>query len=199
MLYLMTNIEDTDIILMQRIKSGDIQSFDKLLERHHKRVLNIVYKYIGNKQSAEDLVQEVFLRIYKSRHSYKPKAKFTTWLYEIVKNLCLQELKKKSNKTYSIEANQENPKMNHIANLQNPGALPPEIIEKEEITLLIKEVIDSLPPNQRMAVVLNKYEDLSYQEIADSMAISMKAVKSLLSRARMNIKEKLLTYVDLNK
>lgn len=192
-------MEDTDILLMQRIKSGDVQSFDKLLERHHKRVLNIIYKYIGNEQSAEDLVQEVFLRVYKSRHSYKPKAKFTTWLYTIVKNLCFKEFKKSSQKIYSVESNAENSEIESIQYFQNQVTLPPEIIEKEEITRRIKEVIDGLPPKQRIAVILNKYECLSYQEIADSIDISIKAVKSLLFRARINIKDKLSAYVDINK
>lgn len=211
-------MEDTDILLMQRIKSGDVQSFDELFERHHKRVLNIIYKYIGNKQSAEDLVQEVFLRVYKSRHSYKPTAKFTTWLYTIVKNLCFKEFRKSSQKIYSIEANAGNSEIKSTQYFfakggsvygtglreedrirQDQVTLPSEIIEKEEITRRIKEVIEGLPPKQRIAVILNKYECLSYQEIADSIGISIKAVKSLLCRARINIKDKLSAYVDINK
>ncbi|MFH1228115.1 MAG: RNA polymerase sigma factor [Planctomycetota bacterium] len=187
----MMNTEDADAVLMQRIKSGDIGSFDELLGRHHKRVLNIVYKFIGNEQSSEGLAQEVFLRVFRAKESYKPTAKFTTWLYQIVKNLCLQQIKKKSNQTYSIDANPDNPG----EYIQSPGALPSEIVEKKETADRVKEAIAGLPPNQRIAIILNKYEELSYQEIADTMDISAKAVKSLLLRARVNIKEKLADYV----
>ena len=189
-------MEDTDIALMQRIQSGDTESFEILFARHHRKVLNIIYRYIGNASLSEDLVQEVFLRVYKIRKSYKPTAEFTTWLYEIVKNLCLNELKKKSRKTYSLDADQENPNLNHAQYIQSPELSPAKLIEQAESVRVIKQVIARLPPNQRMAVVLNKYEALSYKEISKIMGLSTKAVKSLLLRARTNIKEMISPYLD---
>jgi len=192
-------MEDSDITLMQRLKVGNIQSFDQLLVRHHKRVLNIIYKYIGDAVLAEDLVQEVFLRVYKARVTYQPTAKFTTWLYQIVKNLCLQKLKKGGYKVYSMDSHPHHSGIKPTEYLPSPGALPLEIIEQAEVAEVVKAALAVLPPNQRMALVLNKYEGLAYNEIAESMSLSFKAVKSLLSRARVSLKEKLAAYVALDK
>lgn len=189
-------MHDIDITLMLGTKAGDTRSFEKLVERHQKSVLNVIYRYIGDGHLAEDLTQEVFLRVYQARKSYRPEAKFTTWLYTIVKHLCLNELKRKGRKVYSVDAYTNDSDIKPAQYMQAPGSSPSEIIEKKEIARVVKEVVAHLPPNQRMAVVLNKYEGLSYQEIGKSMGISIKAVKSLLLRARVNIKDKLSAYIN---
>lgn len=180
-------MHDTDIRLMLEVQSGNIRSFEELLAKHQKGVLNVIYRYVNNEHLAEDLAQEAFLRIYKARSSYQPQAKFTTWLYKIVTNLCLNELKRHK-KTYSLD---QAPDQADIK--------PSQPAEKTETINKVKEVIADLPPNQRMAVVLNKYQGLPYEAIAQSLGISAKAVKSLLARARANIKERLAGYVNKNK
>lgn len=186
---------DTDIDLMQRLKAGDTRSFEELLQRHQKRVLNVIYRYLGHATLAEDLVQEVFLRVYKARQSYKPKAKFTTWLYKITANLCLKELEKRRKKTYSLDSGTKEP----AQYIQSTAASPAETMEQKEVAQVVQDALAELPPKQRMAVVLNKYQGFSYEEIAASMELSTKAIKSLLFRARTSLKERLAVYVAMDK
>lgn len=185
---------DTDITLMLAVKSGDTRSFEQLLARHQKSVLNVIYRYVGDAYWAEDLTQEVFLRVYKARESYEPEAKFTTWLYKIVTNLCFKELKKKR-KIYSLDHDPNNSDINPGQYIQAPVSDPSEKGARDDLVPVVKQVVENLPANQRMAVVLSKYQGLGYQEIARSMGISAKAVKSLLARARTNIKERLAIYI----
>jgi len=180
-------MDDIDITLMLGVKAGDIQCFEQLFAKHQKSVLNVIYRYVGNAHLAEDLTQETFFRVYKARESYQADAKFTTYLYRIVTNLCINELKRRK-PLYSLDSSPE-----HTDNIPAPEL---HSTEDPELTQRVKAVIAGLLPNQRMAVVLNKYEKLSYQEIAERMDISVKAVKSLLARARTNIKEQLEPYIN---
>ena len=182
---------------MLEFQKGDKASFEKLLERHYKRVFNLIYRFLANKEMAEDLTQEVFIKVYKSQTSYRPQAKFQTWIYQIAKNTSLNEVRRQKRQPVSLEETLDTPDGGLKRQIADTRAENPyqEILEKETAQE-VKEAIYALPENQRMAVILRRYENLSYEDIAKSMHCSLKAVKSLLSRAKENLKEKLSHLID---
>ncbi len=192
-----TYLADIDVQLMLEFQKGDKVSFEKLMDKYYKRVMNLVYRFVDDKDIAEDLTQDVFIKVYNNAHLYKPKAKFQTWLYQITKNTCLNELRRRKHPAVSLDKTFEvkgNPLKQELADTKslNPG----ETIDQKEIALVIKEAIASLPENQRMAVTLRRYEQLSYNDIAQTMNCSTASVKSLLSRAKLNLKEKLKGFIQ---
>jgi RNA polymerase sigma-70 factor (ECF subfamily) len=154
--------------------------------------LNLIYRFIGDRTQAKDLAQEVFLRIWQAAKSYEPKAKFTTWIYRITANLCFNELKSSRRKKwlqfFRFGEDQENT-IEEI--LIDPSPSPEELLLSREQSRRITDALQSLPANQRMALVLKRYDDLSYQEIARIMGCSVSAVESLLVRAKRALQEKL--------
>jgi len=188
---------DDDIRLMLRFQNGEEDCFEELVERHKQRVFNIAYRYLGNIADAEDAAQQVFINIYNAGKRYKPKAQFTTWLYTICKNTCLKTFRKKRSNIVSIDADVNLEKDDVSLQIPDPNAPTPleNAIDAERDTA-VKEAMDSLPENQKTVIVLYKYEELSYDRIAEITGFSVKAVKSLLYRARMNLKEKLADYFN---
>jgi RNA polymerase sigma-70 factor, ECF subfamily len=188
---------DEDIALMLRFQNGEERCFEELVDRHKQRVFNIAYRYVGNVQDAEDVAQQVFINIYNARKSYVPKAQFTTWLYTICKNTCLKTFRKKRLKTISIDADVDLGEDSVAVQLPDQnGFTPLDSAINAEQDLAVKAAVDSLPENQRIVVVLYKYEQLSYEKIAEITGFSIKAVKSLLHRARVSLKEKLAGYFN---
>lgn len=186
---------DEDIQLMMRFQKGEESCFEQLVERHKNRVFNLVYRFLNSYQEAEDITQEIFIKIYHTKNTYRPRAKFTTWLYVICKNTCLKALRKKKPVTVSITDTlnlEENTVAVQIADSHTPT--PVDAILRSEQASIVKEALDSLPVNQKMTVVLYRYDQLSYEEIAEVMGCSVYAVKSLLHRAKINLKEKLTGY-----
>jgi len=179
---------DPDIELMLRFQAGDDGAFEQLVLKHQKGVLNVVYRYLGDRSGAEDAAQEVFIKVYRARRSYQPQAKFSTWLYRITVNHCLNEIRSRRSAPAGpapIEEMIEEP-VGH-----DPGAG----LNAADLRRAVKEAIDSLPDNQRVAVLLARFEELSYEEIAEAMQVSLEAVKSLLFRAKENLKARLGKYV----
>jgi len=186
---------DADARLMTEVAGGSETAFASLVDRYQTRVLGLAYRYLGDRDRAEDLAQEAFLRVYKARERYEPRAKFSTWLYRIVVNLCLNELRwRKGKKAMALAVSTET-SSNLNVDVLDEEREPHEALEEEELAVKIREIIGTLPENQRIAILLNKYEGLSYQEVAESMETSVMAVKSLLTRARVKIKERLLPYL----
>jgi len=171
--------------LMARIAEGDESAFEILVNRHQTSVLNLIYRFIGDRTRAKDLAQEVFLRVWQSAKSYEPKAKFTTWIYRITANLCLNELKSSRRKKWlqflRFGDNLEN---TVEETLVDDRASPEDILLAKERSRQIANALQSLPENQRMALILKRYDDLSYQEIAKILNCSISAVESLIVRAK---------------
>jgi RNA polymerase sigma-70 factor, ECF subfamily len=188
---------DEDIDLMLRFQNGEESCFEELVERHKQRVFNVAYRYLGNIDDAEDAAQQVFINIYNAKKAYTPKAKFTTWLYTICKNTCLKTFRKKRLEIISVDFAAELEQ--DAASVQLPDLNTPTPLENAinaERDSAVKEAIESLPENQKIVVILYKYEQLSYENIAEITGLSIKAVKSLLHRARVNLKEKLAGYFN---
>lgn len=189
-------LSDPDVCLMLAFQKGDKGSFETLMKKYYARVQNFICRFVGNKNVAEDLTQEVFIRVYKKVSFYRPKGKFQTWLYEIAKNISLNELRKNKRVIISLDESIEGDDNEMKRQITDPNSSCPDkdILEKETQEV-VKEAINALPPNQRMAVILRRYEDFSYGDIAKTMNCSPEAVKSLLSRARVTLKEKLHNYL----
>jgi RNA polymerase sigma-70 factor, ECF subfamily len=182
-----------DFALMERVGAGDHQAFRQLVERHQQAVIGTVAKMLGNASEAEDIAQQVFLRIWRNAKRYRPDAKFTTYLYTITRNLVFNETRRKSRKKeVSSDAREEN--SNQLIEA-NPDAKPDSELLQAELQLAVDAAISALPEAQRMAVVLRNYEQLSYEEIADVLNLSVSAIKSLLFRARTTLRESLSGYL----
>ncbi len=183
-----------DFTLMERIGAGDHQAFRELVERHQNAVIGTVAKMLGNASESEDIAQQVFLRIWRNAKRYRPDAKFTTYLFTITRNLVFNESRRKSRKKeVSSDEREENSNCPVEA---SPDRQPDAELLQAELQQAVDAAIASLPETQRMAVVLRRYEQLSYEEIAETLELSVSAVKSLLFRARTTLRESLSSYLN---
>ena len=169
---------DADIKLMERVKEGDDSAFGELVSRHYRPVYNLARRFLYDAHEAEDVTQEVFLRVYRAAGSYAPKAKLSTWLYTITKNLCFNELRK----THSVKiVSIDDEVLPEIASMDESPVLK---LEKEEIKAKVLEAVNSLPPNLKIAVLLLKYHEFSYEEVAEILGCTVNAVKLRVHRAK---------------
>ena len=184
-----------DVRLMERIKGGDMDAFRDLVEAHQKRVVGTITRMLNDETEAEDLAQQVFVRIWKSAARWEPTAKFTTWLYTILRNLVFNECRRRSrHPTHSLDAaieDQDHPQQFADANVKAPDTA----MLDTEMQDAIERAIQELPEAQRMAVIMRRYQDVSYEEIGEVLDLTVPAVKSLLFRARTDLREKLRTYL----
>jgi RNA polymerase sigma-70 factor (ECF subfamily) len=179
--------------LMARTAEGDEYAFEVLVRRHQTSVLNLVYRYVGDKTMARDLAQEVFIRVWRAAKRYEAKAKFTTWIYRITANLCFNELKSfgKRKLLFGGSPGEEGQTRDEGSNV-SPSA--EDLLLAEERSRQISDALQSLPENQRMALILKRYDNLSYHEIANIMECSVSAVESLLGRAKRELQGKLIFF-----
>lgn len=183
----MTRHEPSDTELMARLSRGEVSAIGELARRHQGRVLEIAFRTLGHWDLAEDVAQETFLRVYRAAKTYQPQARFTTWLYRIVVNLCLDEQRRRSKAAVPLET---------IA----PEGLPApheNPAEKKELSELVRAAVWELPERQRLAVVLHRYDGRSHTEISEITGWSEAAVESLLVRAYANLREKLAKLKNL--
>ena len=188
---------------MLLVQKGDANAFEELVRRYQNRLLGVLEHLVGRKDLAEDLAQEVFLRVYRARARYQPQAKFSTWLFTIANNLA-------SNARRSLDRRREvhiDPRgsegfvgdpLAQLA-LAASGLMPNRQLDNVEACSMVQQAIQDLNDRQRMAVLLAKFEDMSYAEIAEVMQLSPQAVKSLISRARGSLRETLAAYVQSGK
>jgi RNA polymerase sigma-70 factor, ECF subfamily len=184
--------QDPNVQLMLRFQQGDRAAFDELIERNLNTVHALVYRFLREPSQIEDITQEVFLRIFRNAHRYKPTAKFSTWMYRIVANLCFNVMRsRKTRRTYAVDFQGGDDDETNWQLPDESAPTPGADLEQTELAGRIGRAISDLPENQRIAIVLYKYEGQNYEEIADVLDLSTMAVKSLLSRARSNLREKL--------
>jgi RNA polymerase sigma-70 factor (ECF subfamily) len=185
-----------DLAWMALVKKGDVEAFRELIEAHQNRVIGTVAKMLGDESDAPDIAQQVFVRIWRSAPRYEPTAKFTTWLFKITRNLVFNELRRrKRHPTFSLDRIAEEDDRPRQA--ADQSSKPPDTaLLDEEMQAAIQHAIDELPEVQRMAIVLRRYEDISYEEIGRILDLSVPAVKSVIFRARTELREKLRRYLE---
>jgi RNA polymerase sigma-70 factor (ECF subfamily) len=188
----------SDEELVDGFRSGDEDSFRILVERHSSRIFNIIYTTIKDRSLAEDLSQEVFLRMYRFLDGFKKKCRFSTWLYRITVNVCFNAQRKRKEESKVVSLSQQ------VANVgSNPGTReledesfsPRKTLEREELVRKINSAIDSLPEVLKMTFILREFEDLSYEELAKILRCSQGTIKSRLCRAREALRQKLEVYL----
>ncbi|MDP0489711.1 MAG: sigma-70 family RNA polymerase sigma factor [Verrucomicrobiota bacterium JB023] len=184
-----------DVELMLEVKGRNShEAFAELMERHQNAVVGTVAKMLGNSIEAEDLAQQVFLRLWKSRARYEPSAKFTTFLFTITRNLVFNETRRRSRrKEQSLDQQLDEHQLEPAG---NPNHRPDRENLNAELRSAVDRAIEDLPETQRMAVVLRRYQDMPYEEIARVLELSLPAVKSHLFRARAALRESLAKYME---
>lgn len=184
-----------DVALMLQVKTGSLEAFEALVERHQHSVVGTVAKMLGGDAEAEDVAQMVFIRVWKSAPRYEPSAKFTTWLMTITRNLVFNEMRRRQRaRIVPMENEREDAPENQYPDTE--AAAPGEELLKSELQAAVDAAIASLPEAQRMAIVLRRYENMPYEDIAKVLKTSVPAVKSILFRARAELKERLKKYLE---
>lgn len=192
-------LADPDVRLMLEVRNGDAHAFEELMLRYQHRVLSLLAHLVGNRDLAEDLAQEVFLRVYRARDRYVPGAKFSTWLFTIAGNVASNARRTKSRRKevhLAPLASESAPHSLEAVALAASGLMPTRQLDKAELCAAVQQAILALNERQRMAVLLAKFEHFSYADIAEVMDLSPQAIKSLLSRARCNLRETLQPYLE---
>ena len=185
--------DQDDARLMQRVGAGDTAAFERLIERHQTLVAGTVARMLGDNSEVEDIAQQVFVRVWRSANRYVPRAKFTTWLLKITRNLVFNELRRR--RRHLVTPLQSEPGSEEMQLRDERGQTPAASLLEVELQRAIESAIQKLPETQRMAVVLRRYEELSYEEIAEVLDQTVPAVKSLLFRARTELRERLKSYL----
>jgi RNA polymerase sigma-70 factor (ECF subfamily) len=182
-----------ELKIMSEVASGDLSAFREIVERHQDSLLNYIQRYTGDRTAAEDIAQEVFLRVFRTAREYQPLSSFKTWLFKIATNLCLNELRDNRILRNTIDIFELN--QSGFVALPTARSSPEKEAEGRELGAVLMKAINSLPEKQRIALLLHKYEGFSYLEISQMLGCSMPSVESLIHRARLGLKEQLTSYL----
>lgn len=186
-----------DFELINKFKNGDEESFRIIVDKYQKYILNICFRFTRNKETTEDLAQEVFIEVYRSINNFRGTSKFSTWVYRIAVTKSLDYLKsQKRKKRFAVIKSLfvENDIEKETGSLPDLESNPQKKIEEEDRMKILLIALESLPEKQRVAFVLNKYDGLNYHEIADILGATISSVESLIHRAKINLRKKLYNY-----
>ena len=187
----------SDAEVMLRAKAGDQSAFEYLVQKYRRPMVSFMYRMARNAAAAEDLAQEVFLRVYRSRQTYEASAKFTTWLYRIATNLAVNHARDTRHERPEVQVSLDEPDDDTGTTLELPdGTLNAEqVMVRQERLLAIRQKVEALPEQQRLAVIMHKYQQMDYKQIADVLKKSESATKSLLFRAYETLREQLKEFI----
>ncbi len=184
---------DTDELLVGYAAAGDMKAFESLVQRYQTRVINLAHRFLGHAPDAEDIAQDVFIKCWKNARRFRGKSKFSTWLFRIVINTCLNYRRgKKNRQPCEIPGEELQEYLEHPESPGEPVPHPQQVMETKERERLVLQKLHELPDKQRMALVLCRFEGYSYDEVAELMKLSRGAVESLIFRARQSLLKKLL-------
>ena len=191
------SVADPDAELMLRVKRGDRAAFEALVERFKQPVLNLIGRTLPDMSEAEDIAQNVFIQVHRAAPRYEPTAKFSTWLFTIARNFCLNEIRRRSrHPADSLDATHpgdEDHPIRQVADRRPTG--PTDVLLQNELEEKIQEALADLPENQRTAILLCRQHELSYEDIARVLGCSLSATKSLIHRGRETLKDRLKAYL----
>lgn len=191
---------DPDVRLMLQVRDDDAAAFEELVMRYQNRVVGILIHLTRRREQAEDLAQEVFLRVFRARKRYTPDAKFSTWLFTIANNVALNAKRSMARRREvnlgADSRDDDRPRGLEQMALEASGLMPTRQLDKAERAEMVRLAIEALPERQRVALLLSKFENMSYVDIAETMEMTVQATKSLLSRARENLRAILAPYMQ---
>lgn len=186
----------SDLDLIFKVQDGDESAFSELMRRHYRGVVNYIYKFTHSVENSEDLAQEVFIRVYRSIDRYRPEAKFTTWLYKIATNVSITAVRYSNReKNVSLDEMEESNQQTGDEKIFSAS----DFTFRREISALIFEALETLPEKEKIAIVLCKYEEMPYIEVAEVIGCSVGAVKAYVYRGRMKLIEKLKPHLRKDK
>ena len=193
-------LADPDVRLMLEVRDGNAAAFEELVLRYQGRLLRVLEHVVGSRDQAEDLAQDVFLRVYRARKNYEAGAKFSTWLFTIANNVAANALRSRSHRReVTLQPRDSGPlgaRPLDVMLAASSGQMPARQLDKAETRDIVRLAVAALGERQRMAVLLSKFEGMCYADIAEIMHLSPQAIKSLLSRARVNLREVLEPYIQ---
>jgi len=193
-------VSDLEKLLVKKSQSGDIEAFEQLVSAYDKRAYNIAYRVMGNEEDAKDMAQEAMLRVYRSIKDFKGQSSFSTWLYRIVTNVCLDELRRRKNdKHVSIDSTIQTEDGELHMELSSDKETPETAYERLEQRELIKKAIRELNDEYRSVIVLRDIQGFSYEEISNMLECSLGTVKSRINRARAVLRDKLKSSMELSR
>jgi len=187
----------TDADIMLRVKAGDQSAFEYLVQKYRRPMVSFMYRMARNSAAAEDLAQEVFLRVYRSRETYEASAKFTTWLYRIATNLAVNHARDSRHERPEVQVSLDEPDEDTGTTLELPDAslnAEQQMVRRERL-LAIRRKVEALPEQQRLAVIMHKYQQMDYKQIAEVLKKSESATKSLLFRAYETLRDQLKEFI----
>lgn len=188
---------DPDAALMLRVRGGDLEAFEALVEKYKQPIYHFILRTVHDPTEAEDLAQHVFLQAYKAAHRYRPGARFSTWLYTIARNLCLNELRRRARHP-AEPLEDERPEAEGLPARQfqdREAVAPPDALLQAELEEKVADALAALPEHQRTALLLCQREEMAYEDIARVLGCSLSATKSLIHRARETLKARLKPYL----
>jgi RNA polymerase sigma-70 factor (ECF subfamily) len=187
----------SDAAVMLRVAAGDEAGFDYLVQKYHRAMIHFLFRMVRNQAIAEEMAQEVFLRVYRSRESYRAEAKFTTWLYRIATNLAVNHARdtKHERTAQTIYLDAPDPETGTTPDVADEGPSAEQNLLREERMAAIRTHVMALPERQRMAVLMHKYQGMDYRQIGEVLKLSESATKSLLFRAYQTLRDKLKDFV----
>lgn len=189
---------DGDWSLIEKFEGGDVTAFQEIFNRHKSRIVNLSYRFVQSREAAEDIAQDVFIKIYEKRPKFDPKAKFTTWLYRVTVNTSLDFIRKNKFIVRLPNAGAEDPdgKENFLERVGDPNSpSPSETVQQKELHVLLRTEIDALPEDLRLPILLYQFENLPYEEIARILGITPKAVERRLYHAKQRLRDKFSKYL----
>jgi RNA polymerase sigma-70 factor (ECF subfamily) len=182
---------DPDTALMVAFQQGEEAAFEQILDKYHKAIVNFIYKIVNNRAEAEELAQDVFLRVYRARHRYEPRARFSAWLYRIATNVGLKAAGRKRRSPFGFGPDA-------ITGKEEGRAREPNAEQKlveSELGKVVRQIIRGLPRNEKIAIILRRYEGLSYKEIAEVMNCTEPAVKTYIHRGKLRLRDRIRPYL----
>jgi RNA polymerase sigma-70 factor (ECF subfamily) len=188
--------QDPDHDVVDRVLAGDREAFGSLVRRHQRMVFNFMYRMVGERATAEDLTQDIFLKAYEALPGFRKGAAFSTWLFRIAHNHCLNALRGKGREISVSALTKDSANPNPIATVRDATVSPDQRLERRELQAVIQEKLAELTPEHRAVLVLRDIQGHSYDEIASALDLEGGTVRSRLHRARMELKEKIRTYLE---